>query len=272
VLELLPDSGEPTDLVVDRQQQRLEDVVLAHGDDGLLEHIAALIHGAPAGPCGLVIDDLRRQAATLGQALLGRRLFAVGGRVGVDDAPAEKLYKDFGSIRARTAAQDEAQRFAEAGREPRVLIWLPDPEMRLKLARVLVDNGEHINEFQAYEEARGGRGADIYRAHRRLWSLWVFCDRSLTPEQRDAALVYLARKFGVAWERMREHYGADPGTWVVRHALGRLLNARPTDLAVTNLIPSTEQIAARGPELQTISDVLTALKEIPEVSAAISAG
>ena len=159
--------------------------------------------GTPrARVCGPVIDDLRRQAAALGQALLDRELFAIGGRVGVDDAPAAKLWDAFGSIEQRTAAQEEAQRFAEVGRDAQVLIWLPDPEMRLKLARVLVDNGEHINEFQAYEEARGGRGADIYRAHRRLWSLWVFCHRSMTIEQRDAALAYLAVKYGVAWERI----------------------------------------------------------------------
>jgi hypothetical protein len=138
--------------------------------------------------------------------------------------------------------------------------------MRLKLARVLVDNGEHVNEFQAYEEARGGRGADIYRAHRRLWSLWVFCDRSLTSEQRDAALVYLAARFGVAWERMREQYGTDPGTWVVRHGLSRVLRTDPLDVRITKLIPSAEQVAARGPKFQTVSDVLTALQQIPEVA------
>lgn len=267
VLALVRDDGEPGDVIVERQQQRLEDEVLAHGDDGLLEHVAALADSTPAGgPSGPVIDDLRRQAASLGRALLDRELFAIGGRVGVDDAPAAKLYAEFGSVAQRTAAQDEAQRFAEVGRDPRLLIWLPDPEMRLKLARVLVDNGEHINEFQAYEEARGGRGDDIYRAHRRLWSLWVFCARCLSPEQREAALVYLAAKYGVAWERMRDHYGADPGTWIVRHGLSRLLHAEPLDPQVTRLIASADQVAARGPAFQTISDVVTALQEIPEVA------
>ena len=119
--------------------------------------------------------------------------------------------------------------------------------MRLKLARVLVDNGEHINEFQAYEEARGGRGADIYRAHRRLWSLWVFCHRSMTIERQDAALAYLAVKYGVAWERMRDRYGSDARSWIVRYGLSRLLELPPLDARVTELISHAEQLAARGP-------------------------
>jgi HD superfamily phosphohydrolase len=253
--------------ITERQQERLEDVVLAHGDDGLLEHLAALDAGPAAdGPTGPVIDDLHRQVAVLGSALLDRQLFTIGGRVGIDDAPAEKLFKGFGDIAARTAAQDEAQRFAEiTTRDPRVLIWLPDPEMRLKLARVLVDNGEHINEFQAYEQARGDRGMDIYSAHRKLWSLWVFLDRSLTKEEGEAALVYLAGKFGVAWERMRPTYGPDPGNWVVRHGLSRLLDTEPTSPKVTDLLPAAEQVMARGPAFETLSDVVARLGEIEDL-------
>lgn len=269
---LIPSEGPATAIVLERQQQQLEDEVLGHGDDGLLERIAALGADPPCpGVGGPVVDDLRRQAAALGQALLDRELFAVGGRVGVDDAPAAKLWDAFGSIEQRTAAQDEAQRFAEVGRDPRILIWLPDPEMRLKLARVLVDNGEHINEFQAYEEARGGRGADIYRAHRRLWSLWVFCHRSMTIEHRDAALAYLAGKYGVAWERMRDRYGPDTRSWTVRHGLSRLLAVAPLDTRVTELVGHAEQLAARGPSLPTVSDLMTALARIPEVADAMGA-
>jgi len=272
ILALLPDKGEPNARIVERQQRRLEDEVLAHGDDGLLEHIASLANGPPAdGPCGPLIADLRRQAARLGEALLDRELLVIGGRVGVDDAPAEQLYRVFGEIEPRTAAQEEAQRFAEIGRDPRVLIWLPDPEMRLKLARVLVDNGEHVNEFQAFEEARGGRGADIYRAHRRLWSLWVFCDRSLTSEEREAALVYLAWKFGVAWERLSDKYGPQTANWVVRHGLSRVLHAHPMHPTITRLVPLADEVAARGPGLPTISDVVTALRQIPQVAEAAEA-
>ncbi len=269
---LIPTEGPAGGIVLERQQKQLEDEVLGHGDDGLLERIAALGADPPCpGVCGAVIDDLRRQAAALGRALLDRELFAIGGRVGVDDAPAAKLWDAFGSIEQRTAAQDEAQRFAEVGRDPQVLIWLPDPEMRLKLARVLVDNGEHINEFQAYEEARGGRGADIYRAHRRLWSLWVFCHRSMTIERQDAALAYLAVKYGVAWERMRDRYGSDARSWIVRYGLSRLLELPPLDARVTELISHAEQLAARGPSSPTVSDLMTALARIPEVAAAMGA-
>lgn len=272
LLALIPDEGRPTKIVKEFQQQALESEVVTHGDDGLLERVAALGGAGPAkGPCGPVIDDLLVQAATLGRALLNRELFQIGGRVGIDDAPAQKLYDLFGPVEARTAAQEEAQRFAELDREPRVLIWLPDPAMRLKLARVLVDNLEHVNEFQAYEEARGGRGDDIYRAHRRLWSLWVFCDRSLSADQRDAALVYLATKFGVAWERMRDRYGPDLGEWVVRHGLSRLLHLDPLHSGVSELIPSSEQVAARAPEFQTIGDVLTRLRQIPDVAKVLAA-
>ena len=256
-------------MIVARQRKRLERELLAHGDDGLLEHMAALTDQPPQqGLVSPLLEELLAQAQRLGRALLDRELFVVGGHVGIDDAPAAKLYEDFGSIAQRTNAQDEAQRFAEVGREPRILIWLPDPEMRLKLARVLVDNGEHINEFQAYEEARGSRGVDIYAAHRRLWSLWVFCDRRMSPASRETAMAYLAGRFGVAWERMRDVYGFHPGDWTVRNGLSRLLELPPQDPTINELIPHAEQAAARGPEFQTIRDLVVLLGEIPAVAEA----
>jgi HD superfamily phosphohydrolase len=250
-----------------RVRRRLEAEFLRYGDDGLLERIADLGRAKSERPrVGEYVDTRRRQASDLAEAYLARRLFKIVGRVGSDAAPAAALYKQYGETPdRRVELQDAAQRFAELGADPKLLIWLPDPAMRLKLAEVLVDDGRHIDRFVDYERARGGRGSEIYDAHQRLWGLWVFMASDVSDSARQTALAYLARELGVCWERMRDHFGDRSADWVDRLALSRILKVQPRDRNVEQLISTAATLATRGHRGDTFSDHLDLLRSSPEI-------
>jgi HD superfamily phosphohydrolase len=249
------------------RQLRLEQEFLAHGDDGLLERIQRLVEEEPESDfLRPLVGELNRQAASLASAVLGRELFTVAGRVGLQDAPAHQLYDCYGSASARVTLQNEAQRFAELGREPQVLLWLPSPKMRLKLARVLVDDGVQISEFNRFEDVRGRRGDDIYRADRALWALWVFVRRDVSIEDREVILVYLADRLGVAWEKLRERYGNSTSTWLPRWGLMEVLDEDgPTAPTVEQAMGEAPTISHRG-DLTTRLDYLAHLRSILDIA------
>lgn len=235
----------------------LEALLLEHGDDGLLESLtkAVVVKGETDDQIEARASELQSAASELAQRLLDRSLFKVGGRVGTHSAPAQTLFKRYGTARRRVALQDEAQRFAGIDmRRPRLLIWLPDPAMRLKQAKVLVDDGRHINTFVDYERVRSGRGSDIYDAHERLWATWVFIAPSVSAKQSEEALVYLARELGVCWERMKARFGSHAGDWVHRLALSRFTGRAPRDKALEEVLQGLleeEPLAARGLDQKT---------------------
>lgn len=241
---------------VDRTVRRsLEREMLSHGDDGVLEMLAAFTQlktnservRAHGGFDERVLT-LHQHAGALADAFLGRRLFKIAGRVGIEDAPAQELYEEFGKdARKRSAVERGAERFAGIKGGPQVLVWLPNPAMRVKIAEVLVDDGRHVDRFAAYEEPRAGRGREIYGGHSRLWGLWVFTHPDMAPPVRDEVLAFLAEEFGVAWERERERWGPEYWHWVDRLILARVLDAGPRDEDVNDLVGKiTQATAARG--------------------------
>jgi HD superfamily phosphohydrolase len=233
----------------EKVRRRLENEFLAHGDDGLLERMAQLASDpALAHEISPMVESVRGEAASLASALLHRELFEVAGRVGVDDASAGELHARFGRADRRIELEDAAQGFAEPhGDGPQVLMWLPSPKMRIKLARVLVDDGRHINHFNSYEEARRDRGRDIYRADSHLWALWVFTRRDMSTEEQEAVLTFLADRLGVAWEQLVERYGPKSWTWMPRFALQHILEAdKPTDAQVDAQLDAVVGVSRRS--------------------------
>lgn len=197
-----------------------------------------------------LIADLRRQSAQLADDLLGRRLYKKIGRVGLADAPAKRLFDVYGSAAKRVGLQDKTQRWLGLDASPQVLLWLPDTKMRLKLAEVLVDDGEHVDLFVDYERARSGRGSEIYDAHARLWACYVYADPDLAANdiRRRLVLAYLARELGVCWEAERDTLGPAAGEWVDRAILGELSGLEPMDPSITDLMHGRrQQLAARSP-------------------------
>jgi HD superfamily phosphohydrolase len=266
-------AGDPISL---RVRHRLETEFLNHGDDSLVDRVCRLEEDpSPPDLVRPMVNDLRRYAANLMRDYRDRRLFRIAGRVGVHDAPAAELYKRYADAERRIALEEAAQGFAELGAEPSVIIWLPDPKMRIKLAGVLVDDGDHIDRFNAYEDARGRRGDDIYRAHRNLWGLWVYTRRDVSAEDQDAVLAYLASRLGVAWEQRRDVFGDEPFTWLPRYGLHRLLGVRPRHPTIERLLPDVAQISARGAvgedgaDFATVRDLCSALGELEPVQTAL---
>lgn len=252
--------------------EAIEDELLEHGDDGLLEVLVKLELGRSDDPLDTKLKELRLAVTGLASRLLKRQLFKVGGRVGTQSAAANELYERYGKKpRRRRTLQDEAQRFAGIdSRSPQLLIWLPNPKMRLKQAEVLVDDGQHVNSFVDYERSRSRRGSDIYDAHERLWATWVYFDPSVTEENREEALVYLARELGVCWERMEERLGSRASDWVDRLALSRFTGLGPRDHALEQVLEKLqleEPLAARGLEHPTFADHLDAISSLPQARA-----
>ena len=236
-------------------RDELEGVVLAHGDDGLLEQMTRLSGQPPATErVKGTVGRLRETSAVLARKLLQRDLYAIGGRAGPDAAPAADLYKRFKKVDERTKLERRTAEFAELGDRRSVLIWLPDPEMRMKPAGVLVDDGKTVKPFIEYEGK--GRGQEIYRAHRDLWAVWAFVDRDLSDEAVEIALLYLAGELGVSWERRR--FSGRPGEWLAEHTVADLTGSEVGSTEVSETVKKLPEFAARGH--RTYSDYRAALK------------
>jgi HD superfamily phosphohydrolase len=251
--------GLQTDMeTVDRAVIRtLEDSFLRYGDDALLQMLSELGETDPGQsqpqPVHRTITRLRTRASEIASAIGERRLFEGAGRASVEHAPAQELFDRYGDPAARRELERMAERYAEIDAPGTVVLWLPRPEMRLKLARVLVDYGGVVNTFVDYERPRAGRGSDIYDSHARLWSLWVFfdCGSGMTKphefeRQKRIVLAFFARRLGIRWERYEELLGPEPSQWPYRVALEEVLNEHPQSPKVTKLIPQLEVKAAEA--------------------------
>jgi HD superfamily phosphohydrolase len=174
---------------IDRSvKAQIDDTLVARGDDGLLEHLKEL-PTLPAGTSGR-LDARRRQAvATLATSLESRSLFKRISQQSQISTDREQFFKRFGSPSDRRRMERQAALFA--GIEPawRIVVWLPPPDMRLKVAGVLVDDGDRIRRFVDREKDGRRRGTDIYEAHENLWAVSVFCHRDVERDSLKARLV-----------------------------------------------------------------------------------
>jgi HD superfamily phosphohydrolase len=166
----------------------MEKELCDRGDDGLLEWLRDWSAGfGAAEPDG---SDRRRAAVYhLTSGLLNRDLFKPIAHV-TEVSPGPKvIYRLYSDPNKRRELEQAAAQFAEVDGSWKVLVWIPEPDMRLKLAEVLVDTGHGIRMF-VDEESRGDqRGADIYAAHRGLWALSVFVEKSVREDEDKVAAV-----------------------------------------------------------------------------------
>ncbi len=242
----------------------LEQVFLRHGDDGLLETMSSLDASPPDGTDTILrtAHRMRAHAAGLSRALLDRSLFRIAGRVGYKDTSADALFGAYGRPADRDRLERGAERFAglngaEGDGAPQVVLWLPAPKMRLKLAKVLVQHNAGIGPFVEYEESRSRRGVDIYAAHMRLWSCFVYVRRDVTDDEAEVVTTFLAGQMGVRWER-HQRFGEQPTEWssrlAVHRASGGRLGLRDDD-ATDGVLARLTPVAARG--FESFDDLLT---------------
>jgi hypothetical protein len=231
------------------------------------EELIGVLKGLPAR------DDLPpetlpllRQAAQLGGDLQNRRLFKKVARVGPRDAPAEALWKRYGTADKRAALEIGAQRFAKLSGGPKVILWLPPPEMRLKLAEVLVSHSHGISPFVDYERSGRGRGSEIYDAHEALWAAYVFVDPEVRHDQNavNHIVAYLAREMGVHWEGF-DHLGQRPDQWPLRLAIAEIENLQGgsrIDTVLHKHRSAFEELAARSSQPPTYHSLRTEVKKV----------
>jgi uncharacterized protein len=215
--------------------RRIEQIVQHTGDDGLLEQIAQ--NGMRSGDAGA-------SAAGLAKDLLGRRLHRHAANV-AGAAAHEDLHAKFHDAGDRGDLERAAERWAELPPGPlgRILLWVPPPDMRLKLAEMLVDHGKGIAKFVDYST----QGREIYDAHRNLWTISVFVDRTVTPDEEREILAFLASEMGVCWDRHEALLGPKPQEWPRKLAAMEACGRTEVDAAVEELlaiIPS--QVGRRG--------------------------
>lgn len=177
----------------------LEAELLRRGDDGLLEHLLYYAEESAS-------QDKRFVAVqSLTGGLLYRRLFKLAGNCRSARSNAKDIYKDYGSPSARRQLERGASKYAGLDHAWKVLVWLPAPEMRMKAAEVLVDDGYTVCPLFELDRVGANRGREIYESHKALWSISVFVHPSVSDEQRTVMLARLAEKLGgVKWDNLRE--------------------------------------------------------------------
>lgn len=175
-------------------QGLLEDHFTRRGDDGLLEYLRDW--GEAAGS-----DGRRAAVGQLASAVLHRQLFKQIGR-SHDVGLAERLHDRFGERDARRALEEGAARCAGVTDRWKVVLWLPSPDMRLKVAEVLVDQDGKIN---ALDKVGNERANDIYRSHQQLWGVSVFAQGDIGEEVEQVLLSYLGESLGVRFRDKRGH-------------------------------------------------------------------
>ena len=185
-----------------KAREAMEDEFLRRGDDGILEFMLYEAGGES------ITEEWTRMRAIVDR-LLDRKLFK---RIGAfsQNWMADDLYAKFGSRKVRAKLESKAA--AAGGVEDvwKVAVWLPNPQMRLKPADVLVDDGSDIGvvPLRAWDEANGRRGAEIMESHKKLWAMRVYVDRTLTLEQCEKVLDELRDLLGISEWDVRSGRGA----------------------------------------------------------------
>jgi hypothetical protein len=216
----------------------LEQLLLAHGDDGLLEHVAEASGTSDSNT-----------AAELARMLLDRNLFKPAANA-MRPAAAAGLYERFGSLSERRRLEKEACEHAEISEDWHLVLWIPDPDMRLKLAELLVDDGHGIAQFKDVIP----QGSEIYDAHKALWTISVFTHPTVTISQRRAALAKLATSLGISWDMYQDDLGSDPDFAPEHLAWVEVMNEQRDVVSMRRIVPNPRDLAqeaARGGKPQT---------------------
>lgn len=219
------------------------------GDEALIDHLVGLRGDLRDSD----VRPLADASAGLAELLRNRRLFAIAARIGAGDVSPETIYERFGEPAPRAELEAAAQRFAGLDDYPRVILWIPKPDMRLKLAEVLVQQHAGIAPFVVYERSRAKRGSDIYDAHARLWATYVFVDRTVGPGKRKAIAAYLGKRMGIRWEQHRD-IGGTPDEWPLRLAVADVFDKSLTsevDKVLERIKPDLEAVSARSQDFET---------------------
>ena len=250
IREALKASGGSPGTVKRKVKKELEGVITRRGDDGLLEYLQDLPSALRAGVRHR--DEKRREAAAaLADGVVNRKLFKQIASQRHTRMDRREFYELHGTPGARATLEQAAARFAEVGPSWRVLVWLPSPEMKVKVAGVLVDDGTEIRTFGMREKDGKKRGAEIYDAHRNLWDVRVFIHPDVYQDHRarDLVLASLAADLDLQLGGLAERLGPSPHEWpdrIVLEMLGKEIDRAFDEVATVDLIAKHSLVSMRG--------------------------
>lgn len=151
-------------------RQRLDDEFVRRSDDGLLEYLQDV--------GDISADDRMVAVAALARAVQERRLYKMIGRTPIATVSVADLkHKKFGSATKRRQLERDAARYAGLDDGWKVVLWLPAPSMKLKVAGVLADDGSQVAELAKLSE----QGGEIVKQHQNLWAISVYIDPEVAP-------------------------------------------------------------------------------------------
>jgi HD superfamily phosphohydrolase len=210
------------------------------GDDSLLEYLAGNLSDSSKG------SPIEEKVRRLAQDLLDRRLYKRAAQA--EGTPAKKrVFELFGERSERRTLERMAAEYAGVPEE-QVVIWIPDPKMRLKIAEVLVDFDRGIAPFNQYS----GRGRDIYAAHEDLWTVTVFVHRDVAERKLEPViLARLAELMGIEWDRHKPPSAQRPEDWPLCLAGSRELGEDVVEAELRELLKTeaAQRVAHRSAEL-----------------------
>jgi HD superfamily phosphohydrolase len=174
-------------------RQRLEHAFVTWSDDGLLEQLRERARELRA-------HDKRWDAIfDLADAVLGRRFYKpIGFASGPDArAVAETLYEQYQTSEARKKLERDAAHYVGLDRRFHVVMWVPSPGMKLKVADVLVDADGEVMPLSRYNRA----GEEIVEAHRELWAVAAYAHPSVASnrDQSVELLSFFSQRMGVTF-------------------------------------------------------------------------
>lgn len=189
-----PHMGDEVTGFLDRHvKAELERHFMFFGDEGLIEHLGWILREER--------DELRRSGSDLDERWLGIqdllerlrfrehfRMIAHAGGPQVVPAAADK-HKQFGSAEQRRGLERRAARWAGVDPAWQIVLWVPGPNMRLKLADVLIEDSGMIYKLaERYDDAM-----QIAKRHQELWAARVYASGDVAEDQqvRDRVLAFL---------------------------------------------------------------------------------
>lgn len=247
------DRGHPAEKALDQKVKDLIERRLRElGDDGLLEYLAGVSSTGPD-------PSLDERVHTLARDLLDRRLYKRAAQTR-GKAVRKRVFDLFGNREKRRKLEQKAAAFAGVPEE-QVVIWVPNPKMRLKVAEVLVDFGEGIAPFNSYSD----RGRDIYQDHEDLWAVTVFVHREVRERGLEpAVLSRLAELMGLEWDMHRPLQAAKPKDWPLALAGAHLLREPEMEAELKRLLADgrAQEVAHRASADLTFEELRDDLKPI----------
>lgn len=146
--------------------EQLEELFMSFGDEGLLEHLCYELSQRPD------LDERLQGVLELAERLRFREHFPMIAHAGGPEVSpsAEDKHKQFGSAERRRDLERRAAKWAGIDPAWHIVLWVPGPKMRLKLAEVLIEDRGMISTLAKHNaDAR-----QIAVRHEELWTVRVY--------------------------------------------------------------------------------------------------